>query len=378
MLKPKIALALAACMLALCLTASPVSASSGLQDNTVVTKSYIDKVFIPALAEYALAAYRENARLNPTEIEKTVSKAKQIKSSSSVDELALIVMDEVKGRQIRQAASGTVISLSPGETLIGGQGCMVSVISGTVYASGQVLDFTTGKDIASGSAPPAKHKLCLLQDGGLSVVSASRVEIFGYYRIIPSPRPKYTDIADALYKMGLFAGTNTGYELERPATRIEILVMLIKLLGENDAATSYKGSHPFTDVPAWADAYVAYSYNKGYTAGTSATTFSPNSLATGDQYATFVLKALGYDSNSDFTWSKALGYAEQIGVISKGETALLGQPFLRDKMVYLSYYSLFAGYKGKSSTLLQGLVSGGKISQTTADDAVGGVTRARP
>ena len=255
---------------------------------------------------------------------------------------------------------------------------MATVISGTVNVSGQVVNLTTAGDLPSGNAPPKNNKLCLLQDGRLSALTAAKVEVFGYYRIIPSPRPKYSDVADALYKMGLFAGTNIGYELERPATRIEILVMLIKLLGENTAATSYKGQHPFKDVPSWAEAYVAYSYNKGYTAGTSATAFSPNSLATGDQYATFVLKALGYDSNSDFVWDKALAYAERTGIISRKEVLLLEGAFLRDKMVYLSYYSLFANYKGKNSTLLQGLISDGKISKQTADAATGGVVRIRP
>ncbi len=377
MLKPKIAIILAVSTLALSLLA-PVGGASSQQGDAVVTKSYIDKVFIPALTDYAMAEYREGFKLSPTAIEQAISKARQVKSPSSVDELTLVVLDEVRGRQIRYAQSGTVISLSAGETLVGGQGCMVSVVSGTAFASGQIIDFTTGADITSGTSPAANHKLCLMRDSGLNIITASKIEIFGYYRVIPSPRPKYEDIADALYKMGLFAGTNTGYELERPATRIEILVMLIKLLGENDAATAYKGTHPFKDVPAWANSYVAYAYSKGYTAGTSATAFSPGSLATGDQYATFVLKALGYDSNRDFNWSQALSYAQQIGLISPGEAPLLGQPFLRDKMVYLSYYSLYANYKGKDSTLLQRLVSNGKIEQVTADAAAGGVTRTRP
>ena len=169
--------------------------------------------------------------------------------------------------------------------------------------------------------------------------------------------------------MGLFAGTDIGYELERPATRIEILVMLIKLLGENDKALSYSGKHPFSDVPAWADTYVAFAYNKGYTAGTSVTTFSPNNLATGDQYATFVLKALGYDSDSDFSWDKALAFSESLKVISAAEFSLLNGTFLRDKMVYLSFCALSARYKNGSSTLIQGLIGAGIISQKIVDEA---------
>lgn len=378
MTKAKLALVLAVYTLALCALLPFGSAASALPDNTVVTKSYIDEVFIPKLANYAVTNYRAWFQQNPTDIERAIMQARQAAGTDGFDELVLTIADAVRGRQVHSAERGTVLSLSPGDTLVGGQGCMASVISGTIYTSGQTLDFTAAKDLAAGSAPAAGHMLCFLDGGGLKAVSSSKIEVFGYYRLVPGPRSKYPDIADALHAMGLFAGTNNGYELERSATRIEILVMLIKLLGENDAATSYPGTHPFKDVPAWAGPYVAYAYHKGYTAGTSATTFSPGAAATGDQYATFVLKALGYDSNSDFVWSSALSYAVSIGMLSGNEAALLGQPFLRDKMVYMSYYALFANYKGKDTTLLQGLVAGGKISQATADSAVSSVSRTRP
>lgn len=55
--------------------------------------------------------------------------------------------------------------------------------------------------------------------------------------------------------MGLFQGSGTaygsGYDLERVPTRIEGLVLFLRLIGEEKAALAYGGENPFTDVPAW-------------------------------------------------------------------------------------------------------------------------------
>jgi hypothetical protein len=40
------------------------------------------------------------------------------------------------------------------------------------------------------------------------------------------------DRADALKEMGLFAGTNKGYELEALPTRTQAIVFLLRMLGE--------------------------------------------------------------------------------------------------------------------------------------------------
>ena len=57
-----------------------------------------------------------------------------------------------------------------------------------------------------------------------------------------------TDHADNLSELGLFKGTNNGYELDKPATRVEILVMLIHLLGKEDVVLETTISHPFINA----------------------------------------------------------------------------------------------------------------------------------
>ena len=82
--------------------------------------------------------------------------------------------------------------------------------------------------------------------------------------------------ADRLHDLGLFRGTGSGYALDKTATRMQGLIMLIRLLGEEDEALACTDPCPFTDVAAGDPSrYTAYAYAKGYTTGTTATTFSP-------------------------------------------------------------------------------------------------------
>ena len=79
---------------------------------------------------------------------------------------------------------------------------------------------------------------------------------------------------------------------EKAVTRNEMAVIMTKLLDLN--TKDYAGSSPFTDVPAWAEPYVAACYANKIVSGTSATTYSGDQTVTTAQAALMVLKALGY------------------------------------------------------------------------------------
>ena len=83
----------------------------------------------------------------------------------------------------------------------------------------------------------------------------------------------FTHCADALKQMELFVGTKNGYELDRAPTRVEAAVMLVRLLGQEDAAKSGSYDIPFTDVPNWAAPYVGWLYEKELSVGVSDTKF---------------------------------------------------------------------------------------------------------
>ena len=65
--------------------------------------------------------------------------------------------------------------------------------------------------------------------------------------------------------------------------------------------SNYAGTAPFTDVPSWAEPYVAACYTHGIISGYDAKTFGGSDSVTAAQAALMMMKALGYfQYQSDF------------------------------------------------------------------------------
>ena len=173
-------------------------------------------------------------------------------------------------------------------------------------------------------------------------------------------------LAGNLKELGLFKGVSeTDFALGRAPTRVEAIVMLIRILGKEAEATSKGGKHPFLDVPAWADKYVGYAYQNNLTKGISATKFGSGSEASASMYITFVLRALGYsDTNGDFTWDNPYALARQTGIMDGNPDVL---KFLRADVVLVSYAALEAEVKGTGKTLAEKLISAGAFSAAEYD-----------
>lgn len=175
--------------------------------------------------------------------------------------------------------------------------------------------------------------------------------------------------ADALNALGLFSGTGTDaagkpiYDLGRQPTRQESITMLVKLVGGAQESSKGGWKTPFTDVDDWAKNWVGYAYAKGLTAGTSATTFGANDKTTAAQYLTFLLKALGYDATSDFSWDKAWELSDRIG-LTGGEYGAQST-FTRGDMAILSNRALDVKMKGTTRTLRAVLVEQGALKAVT-------------
>jgi hypothetical protein len=102
--------------------------------------------------------------------------------------------------------------------------------------------------------------------------------------------------ANTLNKIGLFQGTENGYELEKPVTRAEAITMVLRMIGDEKLAASSDGRREFYDVEAshWAFANIGYAAYKGYINGTSETTFEPERGVTGQEFVKMLLSAMGY------------------------------------------------------------------------------------
>ena len=178
----------------------------------------------------------------------------------------------------------------------------------------------------------------------------------------------FTNCADALNQMGLFKGTETGYQLDRAPTRGEAATMLVRLLGKETEALEKNYQTQFTDVQDWAKPYVGWLYENKLTSGTSDTTYSTNSVCTAQMYSTFLLRTLGYSdtaTNPDFTYANAIDFAEQKGVIDIGNCD--EDNFLRDHVVAMSYTALATEPKdAKYDNLLDKLVADGAIDSAKA------------
>ncbi len=173
----------------------------------------------------------------------------------------------------------------------------------------------------------------------------------------------YQSKAQTLYNLGLFLGTDNGFELERVGTRAEAAAMMVRMLGKEETAKANVGEIPFVDVPDWAVPYVSYLYHNGITKGMSDTEFGAALNITPDQYLTYILRSLGYDDAAgDFSWDNAVSKAAELNVLTDEESTLFSssQDMPRGYMVGASYNSLFINLKNSDKVLLEKLYSDDK------------------
>lgn len=174
----------------------------------------------------------------------------------------------------------------------------------------------------------------------------------------------YTNCADSLHEMGLFQGTQNGYDLDRTPTRAEAAVMLVRLLGKEDEAKALTYTAPFTDLKGWEKPCVQYLYSNGLANGTNRTTFNPTGKCTAQMYAVFLLRALGYSDTADFSYANAIETAREQGIYDTGIINV--QNFLRDDAAAASYTVLSVSPKNSEGTLLDQLVSENAITEADA------------
>lgn len=320
----KLALLLPVCLL----LAAVAFAAGGGEDDPLVSLSYLTGKFMERLED---------------EVEERLDESDE----------ELLELAEDGDMQEEKALTWAETRLKQDDVLIGSTGTNVMLLAGSgqvVYASGAVVDVTTGSVAPSGSALALNHRYLVAEDTEASFLVTSRTAVVDYqgsYSFVTSDAVDYNAMAAALKTLHLFKGSFTGYgegfDLEVAPTRLQALIMFIRVLGEEEQAMAWSGTTPFTDIAKGSDAekYVGYAYEMGYTNGYTATTFKPGNPVNVHQYTEFVLRAMGYSSVSNTNLADTLVRAEEAGVLTSGETAFLqGQKFLRADLVYISYYAL--------------------------------------
>ncbi len=354
-MKKKIALALAVCLI---LTAAVFAA--GDAGDPLATLSYLAGTFSDTLDR------RIEQRLDASD--------------------AAILEQTDTGTASAAAASWVQTRLKSGDTLLGQTGTSVMVLAGgaqAVYSGGAVVDVTTGTVLSSGGALAAGHRYLAAEDTSVSFTVSSKTAVVQYqgpYAFQYSGEVDYNAMASALKTLHLFQGSFTGYgqgfDLEVAPTRLQALIMFIRVLGEEDAALAWTGTTPFTDIQSGSQAekYVGYAYSRGYTNGYSATEFKPAGAVNAYQYTEFVLRAMGYSSAANTDLSDTLDRAQACGLLTAAEAAMLQRdPFLRAELVYISYYALEA-VTPQGVTLADMLMEKGVFTGAELSEARGKVT----
>ena len=363
--------------LALTLAAGTGLATGGSTGDPLISLSYLTSTFLPSLMSQV------DQRLQSANAA-TYDQAKADLMAAAAQLQSQLPSDESYNEQLteRRVKTGDLISCPTGSTF-------VLLAGSTTLAEGLAVDATNAYDVYVNTALESGHRYITPEDAPavyLVTSDSAVVATQGYFTLTPSAGFDCNQLADALNTMGIFKGTNVtigkGYNLEATPSRIQGLIMFLRLLGEEQAALACTSAHPFNDVPGWCAPYVAYAYEKGYTKGVDLEggRFGTHGVLTATQYVTFVLRALGYQDSGplpDFAWDTAMDYCQSIGLLTSGEAAKFSSgDFLRAHMVYLSYYALSFPQKG-GAPLLDKLIASGALDASTAMLTMNGVTSPR-
>ena len=141
---------------------------------------------------------------------------------------------------------------------------------------------------------------------GLMVMGSSAA---GYADVTSEQNQEAIEVLQAV---GIMVGDSDGnFNPDAQVTRNEMAVIMSNLMAYNVA--TYRDTSPFTDVPEWAEPYVAACYTNGITSGYDATTYGGNDSVTTAQAALMVMKALGY-----FQYQSDFGNDWQLATIAQG------------------------------------------------------------
>ena len=117
---------------------------------------------------------------------------------------------------------------------------------------------------------------------------------------------------EVLKEVGIMVGDEKGnFNPEAKVTRNEMAVVMSNLMAYN--VKTYANTSPFTDVPDWAEPYVAACYTNGITSGYDKVTYGGSDNVTTAQAALMVMKALGY-----FQFQSDFGADWQLSTVAQG------------------------------------------------------------
>lgn len=163
-----------------------------------------------------------------------------------------------------------------------------------------------------------------------------------------------------LQDLKILRGTGNGLELDKGLTRVEGLVIYLRLLGGEYPSNKFRKEEAgyktgFTDVPDWALDNINYLHANNLVNGLDNETLGANHPMTAEQFTTLILRGLGYkDSKGEFAWNQSLDKAVELQILTESEKSEIQKDkfFTREEMAKLAYNSLFTRIKDEPKLLI--------------------------
>lgn len=166
--------------------------------------------------------------------------------------------------------------------------------------------------------------------------------------------------AEAVARLGVLKGDGEGVTdayLGKRTTRLQSALLMLRLIGKEQEASSYAGAETFADanqagkasqpVLAYLKAHPEYGWS-----GTGTGSFDPLSTVTAQQFYKVMLEALGYRSGTDFAYKDTLSFASTLGLSRAANVS----SFTNRELAAALTETLQAKMKGAESTLLNVLI----------------------
>ncbi|MCX7922454.1 MAG: Ig-like domain-containing protein [Clostridia bacterium] len=200
----------------------------------------------------------------------------------------------------------------------------------------------------------------------MAVVVAVAIMVTAMVPAFAAESFNFEDEANALNKLGLYAGTSTDSfnpALDQALTREAGIVLLVAMFGLTEDAKNMSAEEvdealaKYTDkdqVSSWAKNAVAYTIANGYVGGTSKTTIGPKAPLLGKQLATIILNRLGYAPKYDVAAGQLAGVS---GLGAEYATLFNSKSLVRDDAVGIFYGTLTAKFATENETVIEKLIA---------------------
>lgn len=178
-----------------------------------------------------------------------------------------------------------------------------------------------------------------------------------------APEVTEYEAAQRLSYLGLLGGSGwkdgkIDFELERSITKLEAVILCVRMLGVETEVLETPLEHPFTDVPEWGSAYVGYFYENGLFHAEESTEFFPDNGVSTQEFLVLMFYALEYPVQEVDQYTALAG----ISGVRANICTELKDTITRGDAVMMLFRTLNANVNGSDKLLSQVLLEKGALS----------------